>query len=79
MLITSSFLASALKELVKTSPLPNEAEGTDNVQIFFASYVVGGASDAELKAFYDPLNSKGKYYDVEVKTVAPAPPKNPNP
>jgi len=60
---------TALKELVKTSPLPNEAEGTDNVQVFFASYVVGGASDAELTAFYDPLNSKGKYYDVENRTL----------
>ncbi len=60
---------TALNEIIETSPIPNEEDGTNNVQIFLTAYVVNGAPEEDIKAYYSTgaNNTKSKYYDVRNK------------
>lgn len=55
-----------MADFASKSPVPNEAEGTNNIQIFFAAYVVDGATSEQLADYYseDLKNRKSKYFDL---------------
>ena len=57
-----------LAELVKTSPTPSVEEGTNNIEVVIAGYLVSPryrtATDEALSNYYDPASKESKYYDV---------------
>jgi len=56
-----------MKDIVVAAPFPNDADGTSNVEIIYAGYIVGGATEQQLKEYYDPKSNSSKFYDVRNK------------
>jgi len=49
---------------IEMSPAFSVDEGTNNIEVFSAGYIVDGASAEEVAAFTNPKSMRSKYYDV---------------
>jgi len=57
---------AGMTRMLETAPLPSIDDGTNNLQIFYAGYVVDGADANAIADFYSrsPNNTKSKYFDL---------------
>ncbi|EKX54052.1 hypothetical protein GUITHDRAFT_150135, partial [Guillardia theta CCMP2712] len=51
-----------MKEVVTQAPFPTEAQGTSNIQIICAGYILGAATEQQIKDYLDPQSKSSKYY-----------------